>query len=47
MNFDFYGNAVEEYMAEFAENTRRVLGNIKIPKEEIELHIKMNQTPDM
>lgn len=39
MDFDFYGNAVQEYLAEFEENTRRVLKKIKIPQAEIELHI--------
>lgn len=40
MDFDFYGNAVQEYLAEFEENTRRVLKKIKIPQAEIELQIQ-------
>lgn len=40
MDFDFYGNAVKEYMTEFAENTRKVLKRIKIPQAEIELQIQ-------
>ena len=43
MDFDFYGNAVQEYMTEFAENTRRILKKIKIPQEEIELAIQEEQ----
>ena len=43
MDFDFYGNAVHEYMTEFAENTRRILKKIKIPQEEIELSIQEEQ----
>ena len=40
MDFDYYGDAVQEYLAEYAENTRRVLKNIKIPQTEIELQIQ-------
>lgn len=40
MDFDFYGDAIQEYMAEFAENTRRVLKRIKIPQAEIDLQIQ-------
>lgn len=43
MDYDFYGNAVQEYMTEFAENTRRILKKIKIPQEEIELSIQEEQ----
>ena len=31
MDFDFYGNTIQEYMTEFEENTRHVLEKIKIP----------------
>lgn len=40
MDFDFYGNAVQEYMTEFEDNTRRVLKKLKIPQEEIESQIQ-------
>ena len=43
MDFDFYGNAVQEYMTEFEENTRKVLKRIKIPQDEIDLHIQEEQ----
>ena len=31
MDFEFYGDAVQEYLTEYAENTRRILKKIKIP----------------
>lgn len=40
MDFDFYGEAVQEYMDEFAENARRIQNKIKIPQSEIELLIQ-------
>ena len=40
MDFDFYGNSVQEYMTEFEDNTRRVLKKLKIPQEEIESQIQ-------
>ena len=40
MDFDFYGDAIQEYLTEYAENTRRVLKKIKIPQVEIELQIQ-------
>ena len=40
MDFDFYGDAVQEYLTEYAENTRRILKKIKIPQVEIELQIQ-------
>ena len=43
MDFDFYGDAVQEYLIEYAENTRRILKKIKIPQEEIELSIQEEQ----
>ena len=43
MEFDFYGDAVREYLTEYAENTRRILKKIKIPQEEIELSIQEEQ----
>lgn len=43
MNFDFYGNAVQEYMTEFSENIRNVSKRVKIPQEEIDLHIQEEQ----
>ena len=40
MDFDFYGDAVQEYLTEYSENIRRVLKKIKIPQAEIELQIQ-------
>ena len=43
MDFDFYGDAVQDYMTEYAENTCHILKKIKIPQEEIELSIQEEQ----
>lgn len=40
MDFDFYGDAVQEYLTEYSENIRRVLKKIKILQAEIELQIQ-------
>lgn len=40
MNYDFYGNAVEEYMRDYSESTTKTLKKANVDDEEIEYMIQ-------
>lgn len=40
MNYDFYGNAVEEYMRDYSESTTETLKKVNVDDEEIEYMIQ-------
>ena len=40
MNYDFYSNAVEEYMRDYSESTTETLKKVNVDDEEIEYMIQ-------
>lgn len=40
MDFDFYGNAVEEYIADYSEMTKSTLKKAKVSDDEIDFMIQ-------